>query len=140
MDKLAVEGGLPVRATMLSHSHQCIDEDDIRAVTETLRSGWLTTGPKVQEFEAAFARTVGSFHAVVVSSGTAALHAAMHALGIGPDDEVIVPALTFAATANCVVFQRGRPVFADIDPTTLLLDPSDVEKRITPLTKAIIAV
>ncbi len=90
---------------MIPYGRQSIDEADIQAVVEVLRSDWLTTGPGVEEFEKAFARFVEARHAVAVSSGTAALHAAVYALGIGPGDEVIVPAMTFAATANCVVFQ-----------------------------------
>ncbi len=140
MAKLAINGGSPVRSTMLPYGHQWIDEDDIAAVVEVLRSDWLTTGPKVAEFEKAFADFIGVTEAVAVSSGTAALHAAVYALGIGPGDEVIVPAMTFAASANCVVFQGGTPVFADVDPDTLLLDPQQVEAKITPRTKAIIAV
>jgi perosamine synthetase len=125
---------------MIPYGKQSIDESDIEAVIEVLRSDWLTTGPKVAEFEEAFARFTGVGNAVAVSSGTAALHAAMHVLGIGPGDEVIVPAMTFAASANCVVYEGGTPVFADVDPGTLLLDPASVESRITPRTKAIVAV
>jgi perosamine synthetase len=133
-------GGEPVRPTLLPYGRQWVDEDDIAAVTAVLRSDWLTTGPKVDEFEQALAEFTGAKHAVVVSSGTAALHAAMHALGIGPGDEVIVPAMTFAATANAVVFQGGRPVFADVRPDTLLIDPASAANRITSRTKAIVAV
>ena len=140
MADLAIEGGRPVRRTPLPYGRQCVDEEDIQAVTAVLRSDWLTTGPKVQEFEEAFAARTASQHAVTVSSGTAALHAAVYALGIGSGDEVIVPAVTFAATANCVVYQGGTPVFADVDRETLLLDPEQVEKKITPRTKAVIAV
>lgn len=140
MEKLAIEGGKPVRRTLLPYGHQWIDEDDVQAVIEVLRSDWLTTGPKVADFERAFANIVGAKEAVAVSSGTAALHAAVYALGIGPGDEVIVPPMTFAATANCVVFQGGIPIFADVDPNTLLLDPAQVEMKITPRTRAIIAV
>ena len=125
---------------MIPYGRQLIDEDDIRAVVEVLRSEWLTTGPRVAEFEREFARQVDSTEAVAVSNGTAALHAAMHALGIGPGDEVIVPAMTFAATANCVVFQGATPVFVDVDADTLLIDPDRVEEKITPRTKAVIAV
>jgi perosamine synthetase len=125
---------------MLPYSRQSIDEDDIAAVVEVLRSDWLTTGPKVAEFERAFADCTGTREAVAVSSGTAALHAAMYALGIGRGDEVLVPAMTFAATANCVVFQGGTPVFVDVDAGTLLIDPAQVEARITPRTRAIVAV
>jgi len=124
----------------LPYGRHCIDEDDIREVVRTLRSDWLTTGPAVEEFERAFASYTGARHAVAVANGTAALHAAMFALGIGPGDEVIVPPLTFAATANCVVYQGATPVFADVVPDTLLLDPACVDKKITPRTKAIIAV
>ena len=125
---------------MIPYGRQTIDEDDIKAVVDVLRSDWLTTGPKVAEFERAVADYVGAKHAVAVSSGTAALHAAMYALGIGKGNEVIVPPMTFAATANCVVFQGGTPVFADVDPDTLLLDPAKVEEKITEKTKAIIGV
>jgi perosamine synthetase len=117
-----------------------MDEGDIQAVVEVLRSDWLTTGPRVGEFERAFAERVNSEEAVAVSSGTAALHAAVAVLDIGPGDEVIVPALTFAASANCVVFGGAKPVFADVAADTLLLDPSDVESKITTRTRAIIAV
>jgi perosamine synthetase len=125
---------------MIPYGKQSIDEDDIKAVIEVLRSDWLTTGPKVDEFEKNFSQHVGAKFAVAVNSGTAALHAAMFALGIGPGDEVIVPAMTFAATANCIVYQGGIPVFADVDPGTLLIDPASVEARLSPKTKAIIAV
>src|SRR4030042_6599940 len=116
---------------MIPYGRQLIDEKDIKAVAEVLRSDWLTTGPKVSEFEEAFAKAVGTKFAVAVSSGTAALHAAMYALGISPGDEVIVSPMTFAATANCVVFQGGKPVFADVDPGTLLIRPESVEAKIT---------
>ncbi len=138
--KLALEGGTPVREKMLPYGRQWLDEEDIQAVIKVLRSDWLTTGPKVAEFEQVFADFVGVREAVAVSSGTAALHAAMYAIGIGPGDEVIIPPMTFAASANCVVFQGGTPVFADVDPDTLLLDPAHVEAKITPRTKAILAV
>ncbi len=124
----------------IPYSCQWVDEEDIRAVVEVLRSDWLTTGPKVVEFEESFAKLVNSRYAVAVSSGTAALHAAMYAIGVGPGDEVIVPTMTFAATANCVVFQGATPVFVDVDPKRLLLDPEQVEANITPRTKAVIAV
>lgn len=125
---------------MIPYSRQSIDEEDIQAVVEVLRSDWLTTGPKVDEFERAFADFVGAKEAVAVCNGTAALHATIHALGIEPGDEVIVPPITFASTANCIVFQGGVPVFADVDPNTLLIDPGQAEAKITPRTKAIIAV
>ena len=125
---------------IIPYGHQWIDEMDIQAVVDVLRSDWLTTGPKVAEFEHALADYVGTKYAVAVSSGTAALHCAMYALGIGPGDEVIVPPMTFVATANAVVFQGGTPVFADVDPDTLLIDPAKVKERITARTKAIIGV
>lgn len=138
--KLAINGGTPVRETLLPYGRQAIDEADIAAVVDVLRSDWLTTGPAVDAFEQAFAAFVGVEHAVAVSNGTAALHAAVYALGIGPGDEVIVTPMTFAASANCVLYQGGTPVFADVDPDTLLLDPAAVAEKITPRTKAIIAV
>lgn len=139
-NKLAIDGGTPVREDRLPYGRQWLDDDDVAAMVEVLRSDWLTTGPKVDEFERAFADFVDAREAVAVSNGTAALHAAMYAVGIGPGDEVIVPPMTFAASANCVVFQGGTPVFADVDSGTLLLDPAQVEVKITPRTKAIIAV
>ena len=124
----------------LPYGRQAIDEDDIAAVVEALRSDWLTTGPRVGWFEEAFAEVAGTAHAVALSSGTAALHALVHALGVGPGDEVIVPPMTFAATANCILYTGATPVFADVDPSTLLLDPVDAERRITDRTRAILAV
>jgi perosamine synthetase len=139
-NELALDGGEPVRERVLPYGRQWIDDDDVAAVAAALRSDWLTTGPLVERFERAFAAAVGAREAVAVNSGTAALHTAMFALGIGPGDEVIVPPMTFAATANCVVYQGGTPVFADVDPDTLLLDPQQVVTRITPRTRAIITV
>jgi len=124
----------------IPYARQWIDEEDIAAVVEVLRSDWLTTGPKIAEFEEAVAQFVGAKYAVAVNSGTAALHAAMYAIDIGPGDEVILPPMTFVATANAVVFQGGTPVFADVNPDTLLIDPNEVESKITPRTKAIVAV
>lgn len=125
---------------MIPYGKQTIEEADLEAVAGVLRSDWLTTGPKVAEFERAVAEFCGIEHAVAVSNGTAALHAAMAALGIGPGDEVVVPAITFVATANAVVYQGGTPVFADINPETLLVDPDSVESKISDRTKAIVAV
>jgi len=124
----------------IPYGRHWIEEDDVAAVVRALRSGWLTTGPLVPEFERAFAHAAGVNHAVALSSGTAGLHAAMHALGVGPGDEVIVPPITFVATANCAVFQGARPVFADVEPDTLLIDPAEVERKISRRTRAIIAV
>jgi perosamine synthetase len=139
-DNLAIEGGTPVRTTLLPYGKQNVSEEDQDAVREVLLSDWLTTGPMVAAFEARFARETDAVEAVVLGSGTAALHAAMHAIGVGPGDEVLVPALTFAATANCVLYQGATPVFVDIEADTLLMDPSDVVQKITPRTRAIIAV
>lgn len=125
---------------MIPYGRQFIGDDDIKDVVEVLKSDWLTTGPKVQEFEQAVADYVGAKYAVAVSSGTAALHATMFALGIGSGDEVIVPPMTFAASANCIVYQGGTPVFVDVSPDTLLIDPDKIEEKITSRTKAIIAV
>lgn len=124
----------------LPYGRQSIDQTDIQAVTEILQSDWLTTGPVVECFEKAVAASAGTAFCVAVSNGTAALHAAMFAIDIKPGDEVIVPPLTFAATANAVLYQGGIPVFADVDPETLLLDPVAVEQLITVKTKAVIAV
>jgi UDP-4-amino-4,6-dideoxy-N-acetyl-beta-L-altrosamine transaminase len=124
----------------LPYGRQIIDDDDIAAVVEALRSDWLTTGPAVELFEADVCAFTGAKHGIAVCNGTAALHAAIYALGIGPGDEVIVPPMTFAATANCVLYQGGIPVFADVEPDTLLIDSKAVEAAITSRTKAIIGV
>jgi perosamine synthetase len=124
----------------IPYGRQCIDEDDVRAVAQALRSDFLTTGPRVAEFEAAVAGRVGAAHGVAVNSGTAALHCVMHALGVGPGDEVIVPPITFAATANSVLYCGGTPVFADVDPDTLCIDPADVERKLSPRTRAVVGV
>ncbi|MFO1109720.1 MAG: UDP-4-amino-4,6-dideoxy-N-acetyl-beta-L-altrosamine transaminase [Bradyrhizobium sp.] len=124
----------------IPYGKQVIDRDDIAAVEEALRSAWLTTGPRVGEFERAFAEFCGAAEGVAVNSGTAALHAAIRALNVCAGDEVIVPAITFAASSNAVVYEGGTPVFADVETDTLLIDPSDVEAKITPRTKAIVAV
>jgi perosamine synthetase len=133
--KTQIQGDQPIPYGM-----QWLDDADIQAVVDVLRSDWLTTGPKVAEFEEAFAQAVHSRHAVAVSNGTAALHCAVSAIDIGPGDDVIVPAMTFAATANCVVYRGGTPVFADVLDSTLLVDPADVEAKLTPRTVAVIAV
>jgi perosamine synthetase len=137
---LALDGGTPVRPALLPYGRQWIDDADVEAVAATLRSDWLTTGPAVDAFEKAFAAATGAAHAVAVSNGTAALHAAMFALDIKPGDEVIVPPMTFAASSNAVLYQGGTPVFVDVDPSTLLIDPARAEERITERTRAIVAV
>jgi perosamine synthetase len=140
MAQLAIDGGQPTRATMLHYAHQWIDNDDIEAVVNVLKSDWLTTGPNVQAFEKAVAEYTGAKYAVAVNTGTAALHGAVYSAGIGPGDEVIVTPLTFVASANCALYVGAKPVFADIDSRTLNIDPKEVEKKITSRTKAIVAV
>lgn len=124
----------------IPYGKQSIDEDDIKEVVNVLKSAYLTTGPAVDRFERNFAEYIGVDYAVSLSSGTAALHAAMDALGISSGDEIIVPAMTFAATANAVLYQGGTPVFADVEKETLLISPESVKKLIGPKTKAIIGV
>lgn len=125
---------------MIPYGRQTIEEDDIQAVVEVLKSDYLTTGPKIAEFEGMVADYVGVKYAVAISNGTSALHAACFAAGIGKGDEVITTPLTFAASANCVLYCGGTPVFADVDPKTYNIDPADIERKITSNTKAIIAV
>src|SRR5215467_2527240 len=140
MAELAIHGGRPVRDTLLPYGHQSIDDEDIQAVVKVLRSDWITTGPTVGEFEEAFARSVGAEHAVSFSSGTAALHGAAFAAGLGPGTEAITTPMTFCATANCVVYQGATPVFADVCTDTLNIDPEEVARQITPNTRAILPV
>ncbi len=123
IQKLAINGGEPVRDKLLPYGHQWIDEDDITAVSEILHSDWITQGPKVAEFEKEFAKYVGARYAVAVNSGTAALHDACFAAQIEKGDEAITTPITFVASANCVIYQGGTPVFADIDADTLNIDP-----------------
>lgn len=128
------------RDNPLPYGRQWIDEDDIQAVVDVLKGDYLTTGPKIAEFERAFAENVGAKYAVAVNSGTAALHAAAFAAGIHEGDEIITSPITFAASANCVLYLGGRPIFADIDPKTYNIDPMEIWKQITPKTRAIIPV
>ena len=139
-EKLALFGGAPVRPTLLPYARQSIDAEDIAAVGRALAGDWVTQGPGVKQFEEGLAAIAGARHAVVVANGTAALHAACWAAGLGPDDEVITTSLTFAATANAVVYQGARPVFADIDGATLNLDSDAVKRLATPRTRALLAV
>lgn len=125
---------------MIPYSTQLIEQDDIEAVSKALTDEWLTGGPKVKEFETAFAAYVGARYAVAVSSGTAALHAAMSAIGIKPGDEVITTPNTMASSANVALYCGGRPVFADIEKDTYNIDPLEIEKKINSRTKAIVAV
>jgi len=140
IEALALHGGSPVRATLLPYGRQAITDADIQAVVEVLRSDWLTTGPKVSEFEEAFAERVGSKHAVSFSSGTAALHAAAFGAGLQSGDEAITTPMTFCATANSVIYQGAKPVFADICPDTLNIDPEQIADNINSRTRAILAV
>ena len=140
MSRLALHGGVPVRRDPLPYGRQSINAADVAAVAEMLRSPLLTTGPHVARFEALLAERCGVAHAVAVTNGTAALHAAYVAAGLGPGDEVIVPPLTFAATAACVMACGARPVFADIDPVRLVLDPQRVAEVVTPRTRFVVAV
>jgi dTDP-4-amino-4,6-dideoxygalactose transaminase len=129
-----------MRAQFLPFHIPEIGEDEIESVIDTLRSGWLTTGPKVKQFEEEFAKSIGSSHAVAVNSGTAALHLALEAVEINEGDEVIMSTMTFAATGEVVLYFKARPVLVDCRPDTLNLDPDQLEKAITSKTKAIIPV
>lgn len=140
MEKLAIKGGYPVRSGKIYYGRQWIDEEDIKAVSETLRSDFITCGPKVEEMERELEAYTGAKYAVAVSNGTAALHCACIAAGIGPGDEVITTPITFAASANCVLYCGARPVFADINPETYNIDPQSIEEKITDKTKAVVAV
>lgn len=125
---------------LIPYGRQTIEDDDIQAVVDVLKSDYLTTGPKIAEFEQIVADYVGAKYAVAISNGTSALHAACFAAGIGPGDEVITTPLTFAASANCVLYCGGTPVFADVDARTYNIDPEDIKRKITDKTRAIIAV
>lgn len=140
MEKLAIKGGYPVRASKIYYGRQWIDEDDVEAVADVLRSSFITCGPKVDEMERTLAEYTGARYAVAVSNGTAALHCACIAAGIGPGDEVITTPLTFAASANCILYCGAKPVFADINPYTYNIDPESIRSHITDKTKAVIAV
>ena len=137
---LAIDGGQPIRTQLLPYARQSISDADIAAVAGALRSDWLTTGPRVTQFEQELAAAAGSTHAVAFSSGTAALHGATAAAGLGPGDEAITTPMTFAATANAVLYVGAEPRFADIDPGTLLIEPDLVAAAITPRTRAILPV
>ncbi|MBI1735068.1 MAG: DegT/DnrJ/EryC1/StrS family aminotransferase [Candidatus Rokubacteria bacterium] len=140
MADLALLGGPPVRPALLPYARQTIEADDTAAVVEALGGAWITQGPAVARFEAALAAALGARHAVAVASGTAALHAAYWAAGLGAGDDVVTTPLTFAATANALVALGARPVFADIDPDTLDLDPAAVKRVATPGTRAVVPV
>ena len=137
---IRINGEKPVREEFIPYGKQYIDEDDIKAVDEVLSSPYLTTGPKVAMFETKLCELTGAKYAIAISNGTAALHAACYAGGISAGDEVITTPITFAASANCVLYCGGTPVFADIDSDTWNIDPIKIEEKITARTKAIIAV
>lgn len=138
--KPAILGGVPVRNELLPYAKQYVNDEDCLAVNEVLKSDFLTTGPKVKEFEEIIANYVGAKYAVAFSNGTAALHGACYAAGIGEGDEVITTPITFAASANCVLYMGGTPVFVDIDSNTFNIDVNKIAKKITNKTKAIIPV
>ena len=140
MEPLAINGGRPVRETPINYGRHYIDDADIQAVTEVLKSDNLTCGPKITELEQQICRLTNAAYCVAVSNGTAALHIAAMAAGIQAGDEVITTPITFAASANCVLYCGGKPVFADINPDTYNIDPESVKQHLTDKTKAVIAV
>ncbi len=140
MEELAINGGTPVRSKKIFYGRQFIDENDINAVADVLRSDYITCGPKVTALEERLCEVTHARYAVAVSNGTAALHIACIAAGIGPGDEVITTPITFAASANCAVYCGATPVFADINPETYNIDPESIRAHITPKTKAVVAV
>jgi UDP-4-amino-4,6-dideoxy-N-acetyl-beta-L-altrosamine transaminase len=140
MEKLAINGGTPVRKEKIYYGRQWIDEDDVKAVTEALTDDLITCGPRVAALEKKLCEVTGAKYAVAVSNGTAALHCACLAAGIGEGDEVITSPITFAASANCAVYVGATPVFADINTETYNIDPASIEAHITDKTKAVVAV
>ncbi len=140
MEKPAICGGTPVRTEPLSYGRQFIDDLDIQSVTDTLKSNYLTCGPRITQLEEKLCAITGAKYCVAVSNGTAALHIAALAAGIGPGDEVITTPITFAASANCALYCGARPVFADINPDTYNIDPASIRAHITPRTRAVVAV
>lgn len=140
MEKPAIAGGSPVRDTKLFYGHQYIDDADVKAVSEVLVSDYLTCGPKVTELEERLCKLTGAKYAVACSNGTAALHMAAMAAGVGSGDELITTPITFAASANCALYCGATPVFADINPNTYNIDPKSVSEKITDKTKAVVAV
>jgi len=138
--ELAINGGTPIFEKRIGYGRQYIDDTDIKAVVDVLKSDFLTCGPKITEAESKLCEITGAKHAVLIANGTAALHAAAFAADIGPGDEVITTPITFAASANCALYCGGKPVFADINPETYNIDPASIEKKITKNTKAVVAV
>lgn len=140
MEKLALLGGKPVRDTKIFYGHQYIDDADISAVVNVLKSDYLTCGPEIEKLEKKLCELTGAKYAVLVSNGTAALHAACFAAGVGAGDEVIVPPITFAASSNCVLYCGASPVFADINSETYNISPKEIAEKATEKTKAVVAV
>ena len=140
MEELAINGGEPVFEKKIGYGHQYIDDADIQAVVDVLKSDFLTCGPKIEEAERKLCKITGAKYAVLIANGTAALHAMIFAAGIGPGDEVITTPITFAASANCALYCGAKPVFADINPETYNIDPASIEAKITNRTKAVVAV
>ena len=130
-NQLAVLGGRPARDSFLTFGKPAIGEQEIQNVVDSLRSGWIGTGPKVGQFEENFKKYIGAKYAVAVNSCTAALHLALLVFGIGPGDEVITTPLTFTATANVILHVGAKPVFADVSKVTMNIDPVQIEKKIT---------
>ena len=137
---LAIDGGTPLRATFLPYHQPLLGPEEEASVLESMRSGWLTTGPKTKAFERELASYIGIGHCVAVNSCTAALHLALEAVGVGPGDEVITSPITFASTANVIVHRGATPVLADVEADTINLDAAAFEAAITPRTKAVIPV
>jgi dTDP-4-amino-4,6-dideoxygalactose transaminase len=139
-ERLALDGSTPYRESWLPFHRPCIEDDEIAEVVDTLKSGWLTTGPRAKRFEKEFAEYVGAKYAVAVNSATAAMHLALDAIGLKPGDEVIVPAYTFTATAEVVMYFGAKPVIVDVEPRSMTIDPAAVEAAITERTRAIMPV
>lgn len=140
MEKLAIHGGAPASPHTIGYGHQVVDDADVQAVVDCLRSDYLTCGPATEAFEGALRGVTGADRVTAVANGTAALHVACLAAGVGPGDEVIVSPITFAASANCALYCGARPVFADIDPGTWNIDPAKIGEKVTPRTRAVVAV
>lgn len=140
MNELAINGGVPASDYLIGYGHQDVSDGDIQAVVDTLKSDFLTCGPATDNFEESLKGATGAGFVTAVANGTAALHIACLAAGIGKGDEVIVSPITFAASANCVLYCGGTPVFADIDPQTWNIDPAKIREKVTERTKAIVAV
>jgi len=140
MEKLAMFGGTPASDRLIGYGRQDVSDADVQAVVDCLRSDYLTCGPATERFEEALKAATGAAHVTAVANGTAALHVACLAAGVGPGDEVIVSPITFAASANCVLYCGGTPVFADIDPLTWNVDPASIRGKVTARTKAVVAV